>query len=185
MKILMIGEKDVGKAGIINRQINGKEYNASLWGRTSQGTIKVDGEDVLFEMKYGRIEGRNSFKESEIQEADGFLLVYSITSSESFRKMNSMREEIYRIKGVEQTEHLPIVVCGNKCDMESEREVAKSEAQRIINEAGCCLFEISAKEGINVRISFVQLIRQIWKYKGYVPVEIRRRMEEEQKKGGK
>lgn len=50
----------------------------------------------------------------------GFLLVYSITSRSSFEELSVLREQILRVKDVES---VPMVISGNKVDLEEERQV--------------------------------------------------------------
>ena len=52
---------------------------------------------------------------------EGFLLVYSITSRQSFEEMRVFQQQILRVK---DKDYFPIIVCGNKCDLEGEREVS-------------------------------------------------------------
>ena len=42
------------------------------------------------------------------------------------------------------------VLVGNKIDLENERVVSTSEAQKIANEHGMDYFEVSAKDNINI-----------------------------------
>ena len=49
----------------------------------------------------------------------GALIVYDITDQDSFNKMSQWVKELRQQVGSE----LPIIVVGNKCDMESKRVV--------------------------------------------------------------
>ncbi len=55
----------------------------------------------------------------------GFLLVFSITSESSLRELSELREQIVRIK---DDENVPIVIVGNKSDLEDDRMVQRSTA---------------------------------------------------------
>lgn len=55
----------------------------------------------------------------------GFIVVFSITSMSSFQELSMLRDEIIRIK---DDEHVPIVIVGNKADLEESREVPRSRA---------------------------------------------------------
>jgi Ras-related protein Rap-1B len=55
----------------------------------------------------------------------GFLLVFSITSQSSLSELSELREQIIRIK---DDENVPIVIVGNKSDLESERVVTRQKA---------------------------------------------------------
>ena len=89
----------------------------------------------------------------------GFLLVYSITSQATFGDLQEIREQILRVK---DTDDVPMVLVGNKCDLESDREVGREQGQSLARSWGNCMFmETSAKAKINVSEAFTDLVRQI------------------------
>jgi GTPase SAR1 family protein len=51
---------------------------------------------------------------------EGFLMVYSITSRESFEKIQAFHRDMSILLG---TKHFPMVLVGNKCDLEHERQI--------------------------------------------------------------
>uniref|UniRef100_A0A6B2LYA5 Small monomeric GTPase n=1 Tax=Arcella intermedia TaxID=1963864 RepID=A0A6B2LYA5_9EUKA len=51
-------------------------------------------------------------------------------------------------------------MCGNKCDLESERVVDREEGQQLGDSWNCPFFEISALTGENVEMAFFQLVRE-------------------------
>ena len=55
----------------------------------------------------------------------GFLLVFSITSQSSLSELSELREQIIRIK---DDENVPIVIVGNKSDLEEDRVVSRAKA---------------------------------------------------------
>ena len=55
----------------------------------------------------------------------GALIVYDITDQDSFNKMSQWVKELRQQVGSE----LPIIVVGNKCDMESKRVVQLAKAE--------------------------------------------------------
>ena len=89
----------------------------------------------------------------------GFLLVYSITSQATFVDLQEIREQILRVK---DTDDVPMVLVGNKCDLESDRVVGREQGQSLARSWGNCTFmETSAKAKINVTEAFTDLVRQI------------------------
>ena len=57
----------------------------------------------------------------------------------------------YQQKKKQKKNKVPLVLLGNKCDLEEERAVEKEEGQNLANRFGCCTFmESSAKKRINV-----------------------------------
>jgi GTPase SAR1 family protein len=61
-----------------------------------------------------------------IRAANGFLVVYSITDRQSFEDLEECRERILKVKEEMQ---FPMVLVGNKCDLDSKREVSTLEGQ--------------------------------------------------------
>jgi len=64
-------------------------------------------------------------RELYMKTGQGFLLVFSITSNSSLSELQELREQIIRIK---DDENVPIVIVGNKSDLESERVVTRAKA---------------------------------------------------------
>jgi GTPase KRas protein len=56
-----------------------------------------------------------------------------------------------------------MVLIGNKCDLEADRQVSSSEGQELAKNFGCPFFESSAKTRVNVEESFYELVREIRK----------------------
>jgi len=103
----------------------------------------------------------SAMREQYMISGEGFLLVYSITDRDSFEAISAYHQQILRVK---DTETVPILLVGNKSDLEDGRRVAKNEGRFISEELGCGFAETSAKLGINVNESFLNLVRQIRDY---------------------
>jgi GTPase KRas protein len=52
---------------------------------------------------------------------EGFLLVYSIVSRNSFEEISTFHQQILRVK---DKDYFSIIVVANKCDLEMEREIS-------------------------------------------------------------
>jgi len=59
-------------------------------------------------------------REQYIRVAEGFLLVYSITSRYSIEEISTFHQQILRVK---DKDSFPIIVVANKCDLEHERVI--------------------------------------------------------------
>merc|ERR1711977_265199 len=73
---------------------------------------------------------------------------------------SAMREQILRVKDEDK---VPMVLVGNKCDLEEERQVTAVEGQDLAKSFGCPIYETSAKARINVEEAFYELVREIRK----------------------
>ena len=60
-------------------------------------------------------------REQYMRTGEGFLLVYSITSRQSFEEILYYQQQILRVK---DRDYFPMILVGNKCDLEGERQVS-------------------------------------------------------------
>ncbi|XP_010004650.1 PREDICTED: ras-related protein Rap-2a-like [Chaetura pelagica] len=69
---------------------------------------------------------------------------------------------LQRIKhSLELYEKVPVILVGNKVDLESEREVSSSEGRALAEEWGCPFMETSAKSKTMVDELFAEIVRQM------------------------
>lgn len=64
----------------------------------------------------------SAMREQYMRTGEGFLLVYSITSRTSFEEILTFQQQILRVK---DKDYFPIIIVGNKCDLDNEREVSR------------------------------------------------------------
>ncbi|KEY68308.1 hypothetical protein S7711_07782 [Stachybotrys chartarum IBT 7711] len=88
----------------------------------------------------------------------GFLLVFSITSASSLEELGNLRDEIIRIK---DDENVPMVIVGNKADLEENRAVPRAKGFSVSQRWGSPYYETSARSRTNVDEVFVDLCRQM------------------------
>lgn len=92
---------------------------------------------------------------------EGFLLVYSITSRNSFDEISTFHQQILRVK---DKDYFPVIVVANKCDLEYERQVGSHEGRELAKHFNCRFIETSAKQRINVDEAFSNLVREIRRF---------------------
>lgn len=94
-----------------------------------------------------------------MKQGQGFLLVFSITSMSSLHELSEIREQIIRIK---DDDKVPIVIVGNKSDLEEDRAVSRARAFALSQSWGNApYYETSARRRANVNEVFIDLCRQI------------------------
>jgi small GTP-binding protein len=93
-----------------------------------------------------------------MKNGQGFVLVYSITAQATFNDLMELHDQIVRVK---DTPEVPMILVGNKCDLEDERVVSKDQGQHLARQFNCAFMEASAKVKINVPEIFYNLVRQI------------------------
>ena len=99
----------------------------------------------------------HSLSANFIKNADGIVLMYDITNRESFDTISRWWNNILEHK----EKDFPVILVGNKCDLEDERKVQKEEGEKIAKEYNVKFYEASNKDGINVEESFRELINII------------------------
>lgn len=124
-KIVVMGSPRTGKSSIIQQFL----YNtfSPKYKRTIEemhhGDFEVNGVHLTLEIL--DTSGENEFpamRNLSISNADAFVLVYDICDASSFEDLQAIRDQILETKG---SPNVPIVVVGNKLDLESKgREVS-------------------------------------------------------------
>lgn len=89
--------------------------------------------------------------------AQGILVVYDITDKESF---NSVKTWISEIKKYAQADVVKLLI-GNKCDLESKREIETEEGRQLAKTLGMDFMETSAKETTRIEDAFLKMTRDV------------------------
>jgi GTPase KRas protein len=86
------------------------------------------------------------------------LFLCSITSRPSFEQVSVFKDQVLRVKDKDK---IPMMLVGNKCDLEEKREVSTAEGQDLSRAFGASFKEASAKTRVNVEEAFYDLVRKI------------------------
>jgi len=90
--------------------------------------------------------------------AQGAILVYDVTSRESFSKVEDWLTELETYS----TNHDCIkMLVGNKCDMEQDRMVTREEGQKCARKYQMMFIEASAKTKEGVQCAFEELVEKV------------------------
>ena len=93
---------------------------------------------------------------------EGFLLVFAINDKESFELLKGKHDRV--LKGKHGAK-CPILLVGNKQDLEQERKVQYSAAKALADSWGIEYIETSAKTNFNCKEAFEKLAQTIVKAK--------------------
>ena len=94
-----------------------------------------------------------------IKNGQGFIIVYSLTSRQSFLDIRLIREQIMRVKG---SSRVPPVLAANKCDLASSLcEVSSEEGLNLANEWKIPYLQTSAKNSLVVDHLFAELVKEM------------------------
>lgn len=75
-----------------------------------------------------------------MRNGDGFLCVYSITSRTSFEELEIFRDQILRVK---DTDRCPMIIIGNKSDLNEYREVQEQTGREFAKKSNALFMETS------------------------------------------
>jgi len=162
-KLVIVGGGGVGKSALTIQLIQNHfidEYDPTIED-SYRKQVTIDDETCLLDiLDTAGQEEYSAMRDQYMRTGQGFLCVYAITSRTSFDEVSSFREQILRVKDADK---VPLVICGNKCDLEGERQVSKTEGQDLAKSFDCPFLETSAKARINVEEGFFALVREIRK----------------------
>lgn len=89
----------------------------------------------------------------------GGLLLFDITNRRSFQNVHEWLEET---KVHVQPYQIVFVLVGHKCDLDTQRQVTRHEAEKLAAAYGMKYIETSARDAINVEKAFTDLTRDIY-----------------------
>lgn len=164
-KVVVLGSGGVGKSALTVRFVAGQfvqKYDPTIEDFYRK-EIDVDGSPGVIEiLDTAGTEQFASMRDLYIKNGQGFILVYSIINQQSFIDVQPLRDQILRVKGMH---HVPMLLVGNKCDLEAERAVTNRDGQMLASEWSVPFYETSAKTKHNVQTMFVDVVREILKMK--------------------
>ncbi|XP_033634953.1 ras-like protein family member 12 [Asterias rubens] len=162
-KIALLGSLGVGKSAltvkfITRRFIN--EYDPTLEDTYSKEDV-IDNQTMLVRLM-DTAHGDAENLERYIQWADGLMVVYSITSKHSFNYAKNLLLEISELQKSRETHEAPVILVGNKNEMERYRQVSKLDGSSLATQYACSYHEVSAAgEFKDVENVFQETVREI------------------------
>jgi len=96
----------------------------------------------------------------QVKTSDGILLLYDITNRKSLEWLSRWSQIIK----TERKDYIPILLVGNKLDLEEKREVSRAQVEKLKDNQNITLsMEISVKTGENVEEMFMHIARIMMK----------------------
>ena len=164
-KILTIGDGGVGKTSILRRYVENKflKHHLSTIGIDFLSkTLKIKDKEI--KLKIWDTAGQERYRNitSHIyKDADGIILVFDVTSEDSFNQITDWMEQI---KNNVSKEKINLILVGNKCDIQ-ERMVEKERGEEMAKKLNINYYETSALTGDGINDAFEGLAKQIFKSK--------------------
>ncbi|KAL5370859.1 hypothetical protein DPSP01_014627 [Paraphaeosphaeria sporulosa] len=135
-----------------------EKYDATIEERFRKKIEVGDRHGVLELFDTAGVKEFSDLRPAYIKEGHGFLLVFSITSKSSLFELEDLYEQIQRLKAHDR---VPVVLVGNKADLEDRRAIPASQAGKVSQQWGVPYYETSALHNVNVDQVFADLYRQM------------------------
>lgn len=162
-RLVVVGGGGVGKSAITIQFI--QSHFIDIYDPTIEDSyrkqISIDDQVSMLDiLDTAGQEEYSAMRDQYMRTGQGFLLVYSITSRTSFDEIAKFRDQILRVR---DSDVAPLVLVGNKSDLQEERQVTSQEGQDLASRWRIPFFESSARLRTNIEEVFIQLIREIRK----------------------
>ncbi|MCI4389991.1 hypothetical protein PGIGA_G00117380 [Pangasianodon gigas] len=167
LKVIILGDSGVGKTSLMNQYVNKKfsnQYKATIGADFLTKEVMVD--DRLVTMQIWDTAGQERFQSLGVafyRGADCCVLVFDVTAPNTFKTLDSWRDEFLIQASPRDPENFPFVVLGNKIDLENRQVTTKRAQAWCQSKNNIPYFETSAKEAINVEQAFQTIARNALK----------------------
>eukprot|EP00808_Paulinella_micropora_P011203 g16446.t1 len=174
-KLVLIGDSGVGKSCLLLRFADDNftdSFISTIGVDFRFSTVTIDKKTVKLQIWDTAGQDRfRSITSAYYRSADGVIMVYDVTSSESFEHVEEWLSEVDRFAN-ENTSKLLI---GNKADLTDEKQVTAETAEGFAEKVGIPFIETSAKTSAKVDTAFLTLVKGL----------IRNKQKAEKAEGGK
>ncbi|KAK5065013.1 hypothetical protein LTR84_000848 [Exophiala bonariae] len=179
-KLIVIGDGGVGKTCLVIQLVQNhfvETYDPTIED-SYRKQVLIDKEASIIEvLDTAGQEEYTALRDQWIRDSEAAVLVYSVTSRQSFERINKFNQQLLRVKESASSHSifgsattldmatpkapLPVMLVANKADREDEREVTTAEGFALARELQCMFVESSAKSCINVEKAFYDLVREL------------------------
>lgn len=159
-KICLLGDFAVGKTSLVRRFVEDifeDTYLSTIGAKVSRKVLTVD--DTSLTLLIWDLAGGEKFTrvmDTYYRGAAGAILVCDLTRAETLPSLNNYARNLWQI-----SPRVPLVIAGNKADLEEQRDVAVTELASRAAQINAFWLTTSAKTGENVDALFHALGRHL------------------------
>lgn len=176
MKVVVLGSSRVGKSAVTVRYLTKRyigEYSSSK-DFIYPHCVNFDSVATELDILDTSFCKTASCLYDHISWANAFVVVYSICDRDSFQHARHCLETISTLKGLR---YAPVILLGNKRDLEHARQVGVDDGHEMSLQYQCQFYEVSAAENyIGVSLAFQSLIREARALQALRTLPIRRKV---------
>lgn len=165
LKVVILGSAFVGKTSLINRYCNGTfqdETLSTIGAGFFTHTLNLDGTEVT--MMLWDTAGEERFRSvapSLLRGANGLVLVFDVTSVESFKSIDIYMDMFLDTCSVNPNTTMPVLLLGNKTDLAqfcvTEQMIEDWKKKNRV----AFYYPVSAKTGSNVSEAFETFVKEL------------------------
>jgi Ras-related protein Rab-1A len=160
-KLVLIGDSGVGKSCLLLRFADDSftdSYISTIGVDFRFRTVSINNKTV--KLQIWDTAGQERFRtitSAYYRGAHGIIMVYDVTSEESFEHVEEWLSEVNR----HASESTIKVLVGNKADLVDKKTVTTDKAQRFAENLGIKFLETSAKNATNVEAAFLTMAQEL------------------------
>ena len=164
LKVIILGDTWVGKTCLMNQYVKKKftnKYKATIGADFLNREVTVDNRQVTLQI--WDTAGQERFQSLGVayyRGADCCVLVYDITHPNSFRSLESWRDDFLIQASPKDPDNFPFVLLGNKVDLDNRAVPTRRAQAWCDSNNNIPYFETSAKDAINVEQAFEAIARK-------------------------
>ena len=162
IKLIIVGDTLTGKTTLINNYFSNKfinNTNIEFYSKIiniNNTNINCNTWDIKGPIEYNKI--TNSY----LKEPNAFIILFDITNLLSFINVSYWLERIYEYnKIINNYEYYPILLLGNKCDLELNRKISYEKANNFAFKNKLLYLEISTNNNDKIITSINTYIYNI------------------------
>ncbi|XP_058271939.1 ras-related protein Rab-27B isoform X1 [Hemibagrus wyckioides] len=174
IKLLALGDSGVGKTTFLYRYTDNKfnpkfittvgiDFREKRVVYSTNSPNGTTGKTFKVHLQLWDTAGQERFRSlttAFFRDAMGFLLMFDLTSQQSFL---NVRNWMSQLQANAYCENPDIVLIGNKADLADQREVQEKQAKELADKYGIPYFETSAATGATVDKAVVTLLDLVMK----------------------
>ena len=164
MKICLLGDGGVGKTSLVYRFIQNRfstDFKSTLGVNLLKHEVII--ENIRITAQIWDLGGQDKYeglRKLYLDGSQGALVVFDLTRYTTFSP-NILKwiKDLWSFTG-----RIPIVLLGNKVDLEIMRSVRTKDAEKFADKVPCPYIETSAKEGQGVEKAFKELAKYAFEF---------------------